>query len=213
MTDLHSLKTALSAVPVVPVLTVERLEDAVPLASALGRGGLTVLEVTLRTEIALAAISAMREAEPDLLIGAGTITKTEHVSAAIDAGAQFLVSPGVSPELADAMLASEVPALPGTATASEAMSRAAEGFEILKLFPAVPAGGLALLKSLSAPLPDISFMPTGGINATSAPDFLALPNVLAVGGSWMVDKTDVSIGNWKGVEEMARMCVALVRPA
>jgi 2-dehydro-3-deoxyphosphogluconate aldolase/(4S)-4-hydroxy-2-oxoglutarate aldolase len=127
----------------------------------------------------------------------------------MEAGSDFLVSPGATPQLVKALLGAGVPALPGTATASEAMTRAEEGFTLLKLFPAVPVGGLALLKSLGAPLPDISFMPTGGISEATAPDFLALPNVCAIGGSWIVNKNDVAAQNWDTLKAKAAAAVAL----
>lgn len=197
------ISTALERAPIVPVITIERLQDAAPLARALAAGGLTVLEVTLRTEAGLAAISAMKAAVPDIIVGAGTICAPDDVERAVDAGSDFLVSPGVTPALSNAMLASDVLSIPGTSTASEAMSRASEGFEILKLFPAVPVGGLALLKSLAGPLPGLKFMPTGGIKDTTAADFLALPNVIAVGGSWMVTKEDIDAQDWSTIEAKA----------
>lgn len=203
MTQSVDLKAALAIAPIVPVISIDRLEDAVPLARALRTGGLTVLEVTLRTQAGLEAITAMKSAFPDMIVGAGTICAPADVQAARAAGADFLVSPGVTPALSAALLGAGVPAIPGTATASEAMSRAAEGFELLKLFPAVPLGGLALLKALAGPLPGLSFMPTGGISAQTAPDFLALPNVIAIGGSWMVTKDDIEAGNWAGIEAKA----------
>ncbi len=209
MTDDTKLKTALSQAPIVPVITVNTLEDAAPMAEALAAGGLSVLEVTLRTEAGLGAIKAMKAAVPDILVGAGTVRTPDDVKAAIDAGSDFLVSPGATPKLVKAMLGSGVPALPGTATASEAMTRAEEGFSVLKLFPAVPVGGLALLKSLGAPLPHISFMPTGGISEATASDFLALPNVCAIGGSWIVSKDDVAAKNWAGIKTKAAAAVAL----
>ncbi len=208
-----ALMTALSIAPVVPVITIERAEDAVPLAGALARGGLTVLEVTLRTRNSLEAIREMRKALPEIMVGAGTVTTSAHVQLALEAGAQFLVSPGVSPGLLPELLAAGVPVLPGVATASEAMARTEEGFEIVKLFPAVPIGGLALLKSIAAPLPHIRFMPTGGITEAAAPDFLALPNVVAVGGSWMVDKADLDAADWGAVEAKARAASRLRKPA
>ncbi|MEO1407841.1 MAG: bifunctional 4-hydroxy-2-oxoglutarate aldolase/2-dehydro-3-deoxy-phosphogluconate aldolase [Pseudomonadota bacterium] len=213
MTDLQTLKTALSEVPIVPVLTIERAEDAVPLATALSAGGLTVAEVTLRTSAALPAITAMREAAPDLIVGAGTITELDHVAHAIEAGAEFLVSPGLTPALADALKDNDVPAFPGVATAGEAMTWSAFGFQFLKLFPAVPIGGIGLLKALKDPLPDIQFMPTGGITGSTAPDFLALPNVIAVGGSWMISREDVATGNWTRIEQTVRASVDLGRTA
>lgn len=212
MADINALMTALSTAPIVPVITIERAEDAVPLAEALARGGLTVLEVTLRTGESLTAIREMRKALPDIIVGAGTVTTPAHVQLALEAGAQFLVSPGVSPGLLPDLLGAGVPVLPGVATASEVMARTEEGFEIVKLFPAVPIGGLALLKSMAAPLPHIRFMPTGGITEASAPDFLALPNVVAVGGSWMVDKADLDAGNWAAVEAKARAAAQIRKP-
>lgn len=209
MTDDTILKLALERAPIVPVITVERVEDAAPMAQALAAGGMTVLEVTLRTSAGLDAIRAMKAAVPGILVGAGTVRTSDDVKAAVDSGSDFLVSPGATPQLVDALLGSGIPALPGTATASEAMTRAEEGFTVLKLFPAVPVGGLALLKSLGAPLPQISFMPTGGISEATAPDFLALPNVCAIGGSWIVNKNDVAAGNWAGIEAKAAAAVAL----
>ncbi len=204
------LKAALMEAPIVPVITIDELKDAVPLAGALYAGGFTVLEVTLRTPAALDALAAMKDAYPDLIIGAGTICQPEDVHRAVSAGSDFLVSPGTSPALTSALLGAGVPAIPGTATASEAMSRAADGFKLLKLFPAVPVGGLALLKSLNAPLPDIHFMPTGGIREDTAPDFLALPNVIAVGGSWMVNKTDIAAGHWQTIEAKAKATARMI---
>ncbi len=209
MADDTVLKTALARAPIVPVITVDRVEDAAPMARALAAGGLTVLEVTLRTSAGLDAIRAMKQAVPDILVGAGTVRTPDDVKAALDAGSDFLVSPGATPKLAEAMLGAGVPALPGTATASEAMSRAEEGFTILKLFPAVPVGGLALLKSLAGPLPQISFMPTGGISEATAPDFLALANVCAIGGSWIVNKTHVAAQDWSAIEANAAAATAL----
>lgn len=203
MTDYAPLEAALTRAPIVPVITIDRLEDAAPLAEALKAGGLGVLEVTLRTPIAADALAAMKRAHPDLIIGAGTVCDPLAVKTACTAGADFLVSPGTDPVLTDALLASGVPAIPGTATASEAMARVADGFEVLKLFPAVPVGGLALLKSLAGPLPDIKFMPTGGIKEETAADFLSLSNVVAVGGSWMVSKTDIATGNWDAIKMKA----------
>lgn len=203
---------ALERAPIVPVITIERLQDAAPLAKALATGGLTVLEVTLRTEAGLAAISAMKAAVPDIIVGAGTICAPDDVAQAVEAGSDFLVSPGATPALSQAMLASGVLCIPGISTASEAMSRASEGFEILKLFPAVPVGGLALLKSLAGPLPSLKFMPTGGIKDTTAADFLALPNVIAVGGSWMVTKEDIDAGDWAAIEAKAATAFQIGKP-
>lgn len=213
MADFSALMPALARAPIVPVITIEQIAEAEPLANALSAGGLTVLEVTLRTQAGLSAITAMKTAFPDLIIGAGTVCAPGDVDAAIEAGADFLVSPGWTPDLGAALLASGVPAIPGTATASEAMSRAAEGFELLKLFPAVPVGGLALLKSLAGPLPGLSFMPTGGIKETTVRDFLNLPNVAAVGGSWMVSRADIVAGDWVAIEAKATKAFQIGRPA
>lgn len=203
MADYARLETALTEAPIVPVITIDRVADAVPLANALAAGGLTVLEVTLRTKAGLEAIAEMKSARPDLVIGAGTICAPSDVDAATHAGSDFLVSPGITPDLSKAMLSSGVPGVPGTATVSEAMSRAAEGFEMLKLFPAVPVGGIALLKSIAGPLPGLKFMPTGGVREETAASFLALPNVIAVGGSWMVTSADIDSANWAAIEAKA----------
>jgi 2-dehydro-3-deoxyphosphogluconate aldolase / (4S)-4-hydroxy-2-oxoglutarate aldolase len=194
----------LFACPVVPVLTVERVEDAVPLARALADGGLTAIEVTLRTPVALQALRAMREALPDLAIGAGTVTRASEVEAAIAAGAAFLVSPGTPPALADALAEAPVPALPGCATVSEAMALAARGFRALKFFPAEPSGGARWLKAVAGPLPHLRFCPTGGIGPANAPDYLALANVVAIGGSWMAPADAIRAGDFARITGLAR---------
>ena len=189
--------------PVIPVLTIDSVEDAVPLAQALVAGGLPVLEVTLRTKTALDAIAAMAKAVPDAIIGAGTIRSAEQAQQALDAGSRFLVSPGTTPQLIRCFQALKIPVLPGCSTASEAMHLAEEGFHCLKFFPAEAAGGLAFLKSLSAPLPDLHFCPTGGIDLQKAPSWLALPNVLCVGGSWVTPADALKEKNWTKIEQLA----------
>lgn len=189
---------------VVPVLTIERIEDAVPLARALVAGGLNVLEITLRTSTALAAIGAMVRGVPDAVIGAGTVLTPEQGATAMAQGARFLVSPGMSPRLVEAAAAWPVPFLPGVATASEAMALSDMGYSVLKFFPAEPAGGTAALKALGAPLADLVFCPTGGIDAAKAPAYLALPNVAAVGGSWVAPAKMVATGDWGAVTALAR---------
>ena len=199
-----SLPDLLTRAPVLPVLTIEDLDDAVPLARALVRGGLSVLEVTLRTPCALDAIRRMQEEVPDAVIGAGTITRAEHLDDCARAGARFAVSPGLSPELAAAASDHPLPLLPGIMTPSEAMSAQESGFTCLKLFPAEAAGGRRLLKSMAGPLPDLRFCPTGGIDAGSFHQYLALPNVLCVGGSWVAPKAAIEQRRWDRIESLAR---------
>jgi len=181
----QDMDAILAAAPVIPVLVIERVEDAVPIARALVAGGLRVLEVTLRTPAALAAIAAMRSV-PGAIVGAGTVLDPEQLQAALAAGAQFAVSPGLTDALADAAREAAALWLPGVATASEIMRARERGLTRLKFFPAVAAGGLPALKGLSAVFGEMRFCPTGGISPISAPDWLALPSVACVGGSWLV---------------------------
>ena len=210
--DMTALRSALHRAPVVPVLTVQDAETAGPLAEALARGGLTAIEVTLRTPAALDAIKEMKRAAPSLLVGAGTILSEGDVDAAAKAGADFLVTPGLSPALASALIERDLIALPGVSTASEAMARFEEGFALLKFFPAEAAGGLAFLKALNGPLPHLDFMPTGGITPQSAPDYLAMPNVLAVGGSWIASGSDIAKSDWVAIEDKAHAAAAMAKP-
>ncbi|HEY0441289.1 MAG TPA: bifunctional 4-hydroxy-2-oxoglutarate aldolase/2-dehydro-3-deoxy-phosphogluconate aldolase [Xanthobacteraceae bacterium] len=197
--------------PVIPVLTIERVEHALPLARALVAGGLPVLEVTLRTPAALDAIAAIAREVPDAVVGAGTITTPGDIAAAENAGAAFLVSPGTPAELAEALARARVPALPGCATVSEAMALAARGFTMLKFFPAEASGGIAWLKAVGAPLPGLSFCPTGGIDGRNAAAYLALANVAAVGGSWVAPKDAVAAGDYARVTALARAAAELRR--
>jgi len=202
----------LKIAPVVPVMVVERIEDAVPLAQALYNGGLKVLEITLRTPCALDAISAMVEALPeDAVIGAGTIITPDDLEKAVKAGSKFLVSPGTTPALIEAAKSSSVPLLPGVATPTEAMNLLVQGFSSLKFFPAEAAGGVAMLKSIGGPLPQITFCPTGGIDLAKAPSYLALPNVACVGGTWMAPKELMKAGRWDEIERLAREAASLTR--
>ncbi len=201
------IEEVMDAASVIPVLEVERLADAAPLAKALAAGGLRVVELTLRTTCALEAMAEMKRAAPSLLVGMGTIRSGADVERSLAAGADFLVSPGATPELLAAMRAG--PALPGVATASEAMAAADAGYRALKFFPAEPAGGIAYLISLAGPLPDIRFCPTGGIGADGAADYLRLENVACVGGSWVATKPMISAGDWNGVEQNARRATSL----
>lgn len=194
----------LDRVPVVPVVVVEDLAHAVPLARALARGGLPVVELTLRTPVALDAIRAIAEEVPEVLIGAGTIVEPKQAALAVEAGAGFLVSPGCTPSILDAMTETGVPFLPGVATVSEVLAAYERGLTELKFFPAEAAGGRAYLKSIGGPLPQVRFCPTGGITPASAPDYLALPNVGCVGGSWLTPAAALAAGDWDAIEELAR---------
>ena len=207
-----SIDQILKVAPVVPVMVVERIEDAVPLARALYAGGLKVLEITLRTPCALDAIAAMVEALPaDAVIGAGTIITPKDLEAAIKAGSTFLVSPGTTPALIEAAKASLIPLLAGVATPTEAMNLYVQGFTHQKFFPAEAAGGVPMLKSIGGPLPQITFCPTGGIDLARAPSYLALPNVACVGGTWMAPKELMKAGRWDEIERLAREAASLPR--
>ena len=197
--------------PVMPVIVVNDAAVAVDLARALVAGGIRTLEITLRTKAALAAMRRIRDEVPDAIVGAGTVRTRAHLEAALDAGAQFGISPGLTPELAAAARAANVPFIPGIATPSEAMHAQDEGFHILKLFPAEAVGGVRLLKSLAGPLPELRFCPTGGIDINNAPNYLALPNVLAVGGSWLTPDDAIAAQDWDRITALAREACALVR--
>ena len=197
------------AASVIPVLEVADLETAAPLAKALAAGGLRVVELTLRTACALDALGVMRKAAPELVVGMGTVRAEDDVARSLDAGAAFLVSPGADAGLLAALVRSGAPVLPGVATASEAMAVAAAGLSAMKFFPAEPAGGVPYLKSLAGPLPGLVFCPTGGISAERAPDYLALPNVACVGGSWIATRAMIRNGDWDGVTENARRAASM----
>jgi 2-dehydro-3-deoxyphosphogluconate aldolase / (4S)-4-hydroxy-2-oxoglutarate aldolase len=196
--------------PIVPVLVVEDVTHAAPLARALVAGGLPALEVTLRTPAALDVIAAMAEIEGGV-VGAGTLLTPDDVKAAKAAGARFGVSPGATDALLDAAEAHDLPLLPGAATASEAMRLFERGYTVMKFFPAEAAGGAAFLKSLASPLPAIRFCPTGGVTPGNAEDYLSLPNVLCAGGSWVAPKPAMVAGDWAGIEALAREAARLGR--
>jgi 2-dehydro-3-deoxyphosphogluconate aldolase/(4S)-4-hydroxy-2-oxoglutarate aldolase len=195
-------------VPVIPVLTIERERDAVPLARALCDGGLPVIEVALRTPAAIAALAAISRELPQVAVGAGTLLRAADVAAAVHAGARFLVSPGTTPELAASALATELPYLPGVATPSEVMAARALGVCVMKWFPAEALGGAAYLRALAPVFPGIAFCPTGGIDERLAADYLALPNVPMVGGSWMAPKDAVAAGDWGRIRRLAERAAA-----
>ena len=197
--------------PVVPVVTIEDAGRAVALAETLVAAGLPVVEVTLRTPAALDAMAAIARAVPGAVIAAGTVTSAADIRAVADAGAAFIVTPGTPPRLAEALVAGPLPAMPGCATASEAMALAEHGFEVLKFFPAQASGGAAWLKSVGGPLARLSFCPTGGIDSTNAATYLALPNVLCVGGSWMVPPAAIAAGDFETIGRLARAAAALRR--
>lgn len=198
--------------PVIPVLTIDRVETAVLLARALVKGGLPVLEITLRTEAALQALELIAREVPDAVVGAGTVLNATQVEQVQRAGARFGVSPGCTAELAAAVSAARLPFLPGVQTISEAMKLADRGFSLLKFFPADTAGGIGWLKAASAPLAGLRFCPTGGIGAETAPAYLALANVACVGGSWVAPKDAVAEGDWGRIERLAAAASKLKRP-
>ncbi|MEU6281424.1 bifunctional 4-hydroxy-2-oxoglutarate aldolase/2-dehydro-3-deoxy-phosphogluconate aldolase [Streptomyces sp. NPDC047028] len=212
MTPSPSAASVLDLAPVVPVVVVSDASRAVPLARALVAGGLPAIEVTLRTPAAPDAIRAIAEEVPDAVVGAGTVLTPEQVTRCVDAGARFLVSPGWTDALLAAMRGAGVPFLPGVSTASEVVALLERGVREMKFFPAQAAGGTAYLTSLAGPLPQARFCPTGGIGPATAPDYLALPNVGCVGGSWMVPPDAVAAGDWGRVEALARASAALRSP-
>ncbi len=208
-----SLLDIMRRAPVIPVIVIHDLATAVPLADALVAGGLPVLEVTLRTPVGLDAIAAMRRAIPEAIVGVGTLTSPQHFQAATDAGAQFGVSPGLTPELAAASHRVPWPFLPGVMTPGELMQARELGFKLCKLFPAQQAGGIGMLKALHSVFPDVGFCPTGGISRDNAADFLALPNVHCVGGSWVCPSDLIKAGDWLGIRKLAQDAASLAQPA
>ncbi|QEV17842.1 bifunctional 4-hydroxy-2-oxoglutarate aldolase/2-dehydro-3-deoxy-phosphogluconate aldolase [Streptomyces alboniger] len=206
-----SAPSVLDLAPVVPVVVVDELKDAVPMARALVAGGLPAIEVTLRTPVALDAIRAIAAEVPGAVVGAGTVISPRNVADSVDAGARFLVSPGWTDSLLAAMEGAGVPFLPGVSTASEVVALLERGVSEMKFFPAEAAGGTAYLKSLGGPLPQARFCPTGGITSGTASAYLALKNVGCVGGSWMLPADAVAAKDWARVESLAREAVALAQ--
>ncbi|MET0598848.1 MAG: 2-dehydro-3-deoxy-phosphogluconate aldolase [Mesorhizobium sp.] len=203
------LLALLDGQPVVPVLKIERVADAVPLVRALAKGGLRLVEITLRTPAALEAIRRASGEVEEAVVGAGTILSALQFEEAAQAGSRFIVSPGLTREVAKAAEASAVPLLPGAVTPSEIMAAAELGLDFLKFFPAEQAGGAAYLKSLASPFAGIRFCPTGGIGAENAPAYLSLPNVVCVGGSWIAPDALVGAGRWDEIERLARQATSL----
>ena len=206
----HAMLALCRSSPVIPVLVIESVDEAAPLALALREGGLPVLEVTLRTPAALDAISAMARV-PGVRVGAGTVLSAHDAARAKAAGAEFVVAPGATPGLVAASVAQELPLMPGAATASEVMTLQERGYSMLKFFPAEAAGGTRMLSALAGPLPRARFCPTGGITAERAPDYLRLRNVVCVGGSWIAPPQMVAARDWQGITALARAAASLSR--
>lgn len=211
-TKTETLRAYARLAPVIPVVTIEDARQSIPLARALVEAGLPVIEVTLRTPAALDAIAAIAKAVPDAILAAGTIMSPSQISEVADAGAKFIVTPGTPPKLAAALAEAAIPAMPGCATASEAMALAELGFEVLKFFPAGVSGGPSWLKAIGGPLAQLSFCPTGGVDAANAATYLALPNVVCVGGSWMASPAAIAAGDFETIRRLARAAAGL-RPA
>ena len=195
--------------PVIPVIVIQRVADAVPLARALLAGGVKVLEITLRTPVALDCMRAISAAVPEALVGAGTIRSVADAQAALDAGCRFGVSPGYARDIGRACRDIGLPLLPGVATASEVMASSADGYDFLKFFPATAAGGVPMLKALAGPFADVLFCPTGGITLQTAPQFLSLPNVRVCGGSWLTPQDAVDAQDWARITALAKAASAL----
>ena len=210
---MRSTRDVCRLAPVIPVITINDIGEALPLGRALVAGGLPVLEVTLRTPVAIDAMKLLAEECDGAVVGAGTVRTEADLVACREAGAVFAVSPGASPKLLDAAAGiPELPLLPGCASPSEAMTLAERGYDMLKFFPAGPAGGPAMLKAMAAPLPDLAFCPTGGVSLANAPDYLACPNVITVGGSWVVPADRIKAGDWAAIEKLAREAVEALKP-
>jgi 2-dehydro-3-deoxyphosphogluconate aldolase/(4S)-4-hydroxy-2-oxoglutarate aldolase len=209
----ETLAELFKAALVIPVLTIERLEDAVPLARALVAGGVRVLEVTLRTPVAIPAAKAIMASVPEAIVGIGTILNAGDLARAEALGVKFGISPGATPELLKAAAASGLPFAPGIATASELMQALAYGFDLVKFFPAEQSGGINALRALAGPFPDARFGPTGGIGEANAGGWLSEPNVVAVGGSWLCPAAEIRSGNWAGITAICQRTMKLLKPA
>ena len=203
------LTEIVAATSVMPVMVIDRIDDAVPLAQALVEGGIRVLEITLRTEAGLEAVKRIRQEVPGAIVGVGTISSPQLLEASIEAGAAFGVSPGTPPTLLKAIVASGLPFFPGVATMTEVMQVMEAGLTVMKFFPAVAAGGVKMLESFAGPFPQVEFCPTGGINAANAPEFFKLKNVVCVGGSWLTPKNLIANGDWAGITRLAQEATTL----
>ena len=210
--DPEKFAALLKSAVVIPVLTIERLGDAVPLARALVAGGVRVLEVTLRTPVAIEAARAIMAEIPEAVVGIGTILNADDLARVESLGASFGISPGATPDLLKAAAVSGLPFAPGVATASEVMQALAHGFNLLKFFPGEQSGGIRAIRALAGPFPDVRFCPTGGIGEANAAAWLAEPNVVAVGGSWLCPAADIRSGNWDGITAMCQLAMKLLKP-
>lgn len=204
-----TIKEIMNTSPIVPVMVINNVEHAVPLAKALVKGGLRVLEITLRTPAALESIRRIKAEVPEAIVGAGTIINIDTLNKAIEAGAEFIVSPGTTDKLIDAAIATGVPLLPGIANPSDAMRLLEKGITAMKFFPAEAAGGVPMLKSIGAPIPQISFCPTGGVSQKNVKEYFSLPNVACVGGSWMCAASLVDAENWDEITRLSAEAVVL----
>jgi len=207
----NTAEQLLRAAGILPVVTVHSLDEARRVSAALLEGGLPAIELTLRTPVAMDALAMLKRELPDIKIGAGTVLTETQLQQAIDAGADFIVTPGTPPALADALARAPLPVVPGAATPTELLALMARGFRVCKLFPATAVGGLAMLKGLAGPLADLKLCPTGGIGESTAAEYLAQPNVVCIGGSWMVPKDWLANGEWDKVRESAAKAAAIVR--
>ncbi len=206
---MKKILSQLSDVQVVPVITIHDTNDALPMAEALLKGGCNVVEITLRSDAAIPAIKTIIKNMPDMVVGVGTVITTDQIDQCADIGADFIVTPGTSARLAEHLVKSAIPAIPGISTAGEAVTLLEYGFEVQKFFPAEANGGIPALKALSGPLPQITFMPTGGIKADMVRDYLDIPSVVAVGGSWVVDKKSLATQNWAQITLNAQKAKSL----
>ncbi len=207
----HKAEHLLRAAGILPVVTVHTLDEARRVSAALLEGGLPAIELTLRTPVAMEALAVLKRELPDIVIGAGTVLTTEQIRQSIDAGADFLVTPGTPPVLADALASAPIPVVPGAATPTELLSLMARGFRVCKLFPATAVGGLAMLKGLAGPLSELKICPTGGITEDTAGEYLSQPNVVCIGGSWMVPGAWLRQGRWDKVRESSARAAAIVQ--
>jgi 2-dehydro-3-deoxyphosphogluconate aldolase/(4S)-4-hydroxy-2-oxoglutarate aldolase len=204
-----NIREIVAMAPVIPVAAITNIEQALPLARALSAGGLRVLEISLRGPVAFAAIEAIRKAMPDTIVGIGTLTRAVEFAAAARVGAQFGVTPGLTAELASAARGARFPLLPGIMTPTELISARNAGFDVLRLFPARQAGGVGLLQTMAMCFPDVQFCPSGGIDRETAPAYLALPNVVSLGGDWVAPRHLLELGDWADIEALAREAAAL----
>jgi 2-dehydro-3-deoxyphosphogluconate aldolase/(4S)-4-hydroxy-2-oxoglutarate aldolase len=201
--------SVLNVSPVIPVVTIDDPRHAVPVARALADGGVRIIELTLRTESAMTSLKLIADEVPEILVGAGTVLTPAQADAVVAAGAQFIVSPGVTPALLDHLLTVGVPVLPGVATVGEVMQVLERGLTAMKFFPAGPAGGPDYLAAIGAPIPQVQFCPTGGVSIATAPKYLALPNVSCVGGSWLTPRAAIENEDWREITQLARVTVSL----